>query len=188
MAELSNDPLGALIGDVTYDVNHQGSRAPRASGEGGRREAVRLHVLVQRVRRRRRHGRRDAARSTRRPPTRSARPWSSVISRRWPTTTSRRRSCATRPRSARRRACASTSCSTTCPAWHGRSTAIAMTSDGTPWRPLVHALDIAQAIRCALRADRERVHARSSTSAPTSTTTRCARSPRPSPTSSRAAS
>ncbi|MCV7091333.1 NAD-dependent epimerase/dehydratase family protein [Mycobacterium interjectum] len=35
---------------------------------------------------------------------------------------------------------------------------IAMTSDGTPWRPLVHALDIAQAIRCALRADRQRVH------------------------------
>jgi nucleoside-diphosphate-sugar epimerase len=36
---------------------------------------------------------------------------------------------------------------------------IAMTSDGTPWRPLVHALDIAQAIRCALRADRQTVHA-----------------------------
>jgi nucleoside-diphosphate-sugar epimerase len=35
---------------------------------------------------------------------------------------------------------------------------IAMTSDGTPWRPLVHALDIAQAIRCALRADRQTVH------------------------------
>ena len=35
---------------------------------------------------------------------------------------------------------------------------IAMTSDGTPWRPLVHALDIAQAIRCALRADRKTVH------------------------------
>ena len=35
---------------------------------------------------------------------------------------------------------------------------IAMTSDGTPWRPLVHGLDIAQAIRCALRADRETVH------------------------------
>ena len=35
---------------------------------------------------------------------------------------------------------------------------IAMTSDGTPWRPLVHALDIAQAIRCALRADRQVVH------------------------------
>ena len=36
---------------------------------------------------------------------------------------------------------------------------IAMTSDGTPWRPLVHALDIAEAIRCALRADRQQVHA-----------------------------
>lgn len=35
---------------------------------------------------------------------------------------------------------------------------IAMTSDGTPWRPLVHVLDIAQAIRCALRADRQTVH------------------------------
>jgi nucleoside-diphosphate-sugar epimerase len=35
---------------------------------------------------------------------------------------------------------------------------IAMTSDGTPWRPLVHALDIAKAIRCALAAPREVIH------------------------------
>lgn len=35
---------------------------------------------------------------------------------------------------------------------------IAMTSDGTPWRPLVHGLDIAQAIRCVLEAPRELVH------------------------------
>jgi len=35
---------------------------------------------------------------------------------------------------------------------------IAMTSDGTPWRPLVHGLDIAKAIRCALGAPRELVH------------------------------
>ncbi len=35
---------------------------------------------------------------------------------------------------------------------------IAMTSDGTPWRPLVHGLDIAKAIRCVLAADREIVH------------------------------
>ncbi len=35
---------------------------------------------------------------------------------------------------------------------------ITMTSDGTPWRPLVHALDIAQAIRCALHADRATTH------------------------------
>lgn len=35
---------------------------------------------------------------------------------------------------------------------------IAMTSDGTPWRPLVHALDIARAIALALEAPRETVH------------------------------
>jgi nucleoside-diphosphate-sugar epimerase len=35
---------------------------------------------------------------------------------------------------------------------------IAMTSDGTPWRPLVHVLDICQAIACVLEAPRERVH------------------------------
>lgn len=35
---------------------------------------------------------------------------------------------------------------------------IAMTSDGSPWRPLVHALDIAKAIECVLAAPRDVVH------------------------------
>jgi nucleoside-diphosphate-sugar epimerase len=35
---------------------------------------------------------------------------------------------------------------------------IRMTSDGTPWRPLVHVLDIAQAVACTLNAPREAVH------------------------------
>ncbi len=35
---------------------------------------------------------------------------------------------------------------------------IAMVSDGTPWRPLVHGLDIGQAIRRALDAPRDLVH------------------------------
>jgi nucleoside-diphosphate-sugar epimerase len=35
---------------------------------------------------------------------------------------------------------------------------IKMVSDGTPWRPLVHALDIVQAISCVLKAPREVVH------------------------------
>jgi nucleoside-diphosphate-sugar epimerase len=35
---------------------------------------------------------------------------------------------------------------------------IKMTSDGTPWRPLVHALDIAKAIICILEAPRDVVH------------------------------
>jgi nucleoside-diphosphate-sugar epimerase len=41
-------------------------------------------------------------------------------------------------------------------AWTTRE--ITMTSDGTPWRPLVHALDICKAISCALAAPREAVH------------------------------
>jgi nucleoside-diphosphate-sugar epimerase len=35
---------------------------------------------------------------------------------------------------------------------------IMMTSDGTPWRPLVHVADICTAIRCSLDAPRESVH------------------------------
>jgi nucleoside-diphosphate-sugar epimerase len=35
---------------------------------------------------------------------------------------------------------------------------IKMTSDGTPWRPLVHGLDICQAIAAALEAPAERIH------------------------------
>jgi len=35
---------------------------------------------------------------------------------------------------------------------------IAMVSDGTPWRPLVHVLDICKAVVCALEAPREAVH------------------------------
>lgn len=35
---------------------------------------------------------------------------------------------------------------------------IAMTSDGTPWRPLVHVLDICHAIVCSVESPREPVH------------------------------
>jgi nucleoside-diphosphate-sugar epimerase len=35
---------------------------------------------------------------------------------------------------------------------------IKMTSDGTPWRPLVHALDICKAIVCTLEAPRDIIH------------------------------
>jgi nucleoside-diphosphate-sugar epimerase len=35
---------------------------------------------------------------------------------------------------------------------------IKMTSDGTPWRPIVHGLDIARAIACVLKGSREAVH------------------------------
>lgn len=35
---------------------------------------------------------------------------------------------------------------------------IAMTSDGTPWRPLVHVLDICEALACSLESPRENIH------------------------------
>ena len=35
---------------------------------------------------------------------------------------------------------------------------IKMSSDGTPWRPLVHGLDIAKAIACAIDAPRDAIH------------------------------
>lgn len=35
---------------------------------------------------------------------------------------------------------------------------IVMTSDGSPWRPLVHVLDICEAVACTLEAPREAVH------------------------------
>ena len=43
-------------------------------------------------------------------------------------------------------------------AWAHTTGRILMKSDGTPWRPLVHIEDITQAVVCALNAPRETVH------------------------------
>ncbi|MEM1439237.1 MAG: SDR family oxidoreductase [Pseudomonadota bacterium] len=43
-------------------------------------------------------------------------------------------------------------------AWAMTTGMIFMKSDGTPWRPLVHIEDISQAVICALKAPRETVH------------------------------
>ena len=99
------------------DVRHQPARlrAARREGQAGRRLALRLLLLVQPVR----QGSRAPTRSTRAPASRRRRPTASPrcspsrTSRRWRTTTSAPRTCATRPRTASRRACASTSWSTT---------------------------------------------------------------------------
>ncbi len=42
--------------------------------------------------------------------------------------------------------------------WAWTTREIRMTSDGTPWRPLVHVKDISRAFACALEAPREAVH------------------------------
>ena len=71
---------------------------------------------------------------------------------------SRRRSCATRPRSAPRRGMRFDIVLNNLSGLAWTTKKIAMISDGSPWRPLVHALDIAQAIRCVLDAPRDLVH------------------------------
>jgi nucleoside-diphosphate-sugar epimerase len=43
-------------------------------------------------------------------------------------------------------------------AWAWTTKRIVMTSDGTPWRPLVHVLDICHAIACAVEAPQQAVH------------------------------
>lgn len=42
--------------------------------------------------------------------------------------------------------------------WAFTTGKIAMTSDGSPWRPLVHVKDISRAVVCALEAPREAIH------------------------------
>ena len=65
---------------------------------------------------------------------------------------------------------------------------IKMTSDGTPWRPLVHVRDIAHAIACTLEAPRHLVHKEIFNVGSTSENYRSGRSPRSLPTRFRAAS
>ena len=81
MAELSNDPLGELIADITYDINHQGSvrLATLAKEAGVERFVYMSSCSVYGVADG--DGRRDVARSTRRPRTPSARRSSSATSR-----------------------------------------------------------------------------------------------------------
>ena len=188
MAELSNDPLGQLSPTITYEINHQGSvRLARARQAGRRlsgsstcpRAASTASPTARSTRRRR---------STRRPRTPSARPWSSETCRPWPTTTSRRRSCATRRPSAPRRGM--------------RFDIVLNNLSGLAWTTEEdrddqrrHPLAPAGARSRHRPGDPARARGparascttRSSTSAPASRTTACARSPRSSATSSPAA-
>jgi nucleoside-diphosphate-sugar epimerase len=158
MAELSNDPIGALIGDVTYDVNHLGSlhlaRCAKRAGvqrfvymsscsvygiaEGTVDETSPINPLTAYAR---------CKAMVERGVTGMADDYFS------PTFLRNATAFGASPRM-RFDIVLNNLCGL---AWIERR--ITMTSDGTPVRPLVHALDIVKAIRCALRADRERVHA-----------------------------
>ena len=51
LAELSNDPLGQNKPEVTHKINHEGSVTLAREIPGRRHPALRLHLVLQRVRR-----------------------------------------------------------------------------------------------------------------------------------------
>ncbi|MET4611306.1 nucleoside-diphosphate-sugar epimerase [Rhodococcus sp. PvR044] len=157
MAELSNDPIGDLIGNVTFEINHLGSvqLAERAKAAGVSRFVYMSSCSV--------YGVADGTVDETSPlnPLTSYALCKALVERDLmgmaddgfsPTVLRNATAFGASPRM--RFDIVLNNLAGL--AWTERE--LAMTSDGTPWRPLVHALDIARAIRCTLRADRETVH------------------------------
>lgn len=157
MAELSNDPIGDLIGDVTFNVNHLGSvHVAKMAKEAGVSRFVYMSSCSV-------YGVADGVVDETSP----IDPQTSYA----------------RCKALTEKDVAALADDTFSPSFLRNATAfgasprqrfdivvnnlsglawtektIAMTSDGTPWRPLVHALDIAEAIRLTLAADRDTIH------------------------------
>jgi nucleoside-diphosphate-sugar epimerase len=158
MAELSNDPLGQLSPTITYDINHQGSvrLAGLAKQAGVSRFVYRSSCSV--------YGLADGEvdeESPLNPQTAYAecktlveRDVSALADDDFSPTFMRN---ATAYGASPRMRFDIVLNNLSGLAWTQRK--IAMVSDGSPWRPLVHALDIAQAIRLVLAAPRDVVHA-----------------------------
>ena len=157
MADLSNDPLGDLLGEVTYDVNHQGSvrLAELAKAAGVRRFVYMSSCSV--------YGVAEGDDVTEESPVNPQTAYAvckSLVERDvqpmadqdfLPTFLRNATAFGASPRM--RFDIVLNNLAGL--AWTtGR---IAMTSDGTPWRPMVHALDVAKAIRCVLTAPAEAV-------------------------------
>ena len=158
MAELSNDPLGDLIGDVTYEVNHKGSvrLAELAKQAGVSRFVYMSSCSVYGIA----DGKVDET-SPINPQTAYGvckglveRDVAALAGDDFSPTFMRN---ATAFGASPRMRFDIVLNNLSGLAW--TTGQIAMTSDGSPWRPLVHALDIGKAIRCALAAPRETVHA-----------------------------
>ena len=158
MAELSNDPLGDLIGDVTYEVNHKGSvRLAELAKQAGVSRFVYMSSCSV-------YGVADGTVDESSPinPQTAYGVCKGLVERDVtaladddfsPTFMRNATAFGASPRM--RFDIVLNNLSGL--AW--TTGQIAMTSDGSPWRPLVHALDIGKAIRCALAAPRETVHA-----------------------------
>lgn len=157
MAELSNDPIGDLIGDITYDINHHGSvrLAETARAAGVERFVYMSSCSVYGVA----DGTVDES-SPVSPQTSYARCKAlverdvSALAADGFSPTFLRNATAFGASPRMRFDIVLNNLSGL--AW--TTGKIAMTSDGSPWRPLVHALDIAKAIRMTLESPRDRVH------------------------------
>jgi nucleoside-diphosphate-sugar epimerase len=159
MAELSNDPLGQLNPDITYKINHKGSIAlAMAAKEAGVSRFVYMSSCS--VYGIGEEGEVKTEESVPNPQTAYAeckvfveRDLAPLADARF-SPTFLRNATAFGPSPRQRFDIVLNNLSGL--AWTtGR---IAMTSDGTPWRPLVHILDIADAISCVLAAPREAIH------------------------------
>jgi len=156
-AELSNDPLGELIGDITFEVNHRGSvqLAERAKRAGVSRFVYMSSCSV--------YGVAEGIVDETSPinPITSYAKCKALVERDLiamadddfsPTVLRNPTAFGASPRM--RFDIVLNNLAGL--AWTEHH--IAVTSDGSPWRPLVHVLDVAQAVRCALRAARQTVH------------------------------
>ena len=152
LAALSNDPLGDLDPELTYDINLRGTLhlAERAREAGVERFVFASSCSMY-----------GAASGDdlldESAPLRPLTPYAESkvkaeagLSAAGRTTRSRRSHCATRPPTGSRRASGSTSSSTTSPAGRSRPGRIRLLSDGSAWRPIVHVADIGRATLGAL--------------------------------------
>ena len=158
MAELSNDPLGQLAPTVTYEINHQGSvtLASTAREAGVPRFVYTSSCSVYGAAE---HGMVDET-SQLHPQTAYAvckqlveRDVATLADDGFSPTFLRNATAYGASPRLRFDVVLNNLCGL---AWTTKE--IRMESDGTPWRPLVHVLDICRAIECALAAPRERVH------------------------------
>ncbi|MFQ5874346.1 MAG: NAD-dependent epimerase/dehydratase family protein [Dehalococcoidia bacterium] len=158
LAELSNDPLGRHSPEVTNDINYNGTRklAEKAKEAGIRRFVYSSSCSVYGVGNEE-YKSEDSAVS---PQTAYAR--CKVLAERSLQSLADKRFCPTILRNATafgpspRMRFDIVLNNLAGQAWTTRD--ITLVSNGTPWRPLVHVLDICEAITCSLTAPRETVH------------------------------
>lgn len=159
MAELSNDPTGELVPDITYDINHRGTLrlAELARAAGIRRFVYTSSCSVYGVA----NGEDAVSEAAPTNPQTSYALCKTLCERDLlaqaddaftPVFLRNATAFGASPRQRFDLVLNNLS------GWAFTTGEIKMVSDGTPWRPLVHALDIARAILCTLEAPLDAIH------------------------------